>query len=62
MRECPFCAHGELDVIVVKVEPRALAVHCPECGATGPSSHSPEPEHAIFAWNQRMGRMSAAIK
>jgi hypothetical protein len=48
MRECPFCAHGELNVIVVKVEPRVLAVHCPECGATGPSSLSPEPAHGIF--------------
>ena len=38
----------------------ALAVRCNECGAFGPPSHSDDPKHAIFAWNQRMGRLTVA--
>jgi hypothetical protein len=36
-----------------------LAVRCKECGAQGPRSVSSDPAHAIFAWNQRVGRLSA---
>lgn len=42
MRECPFCAHGELTVIVVKVEPRVLAVHwlsCERCASSVSEFH-----------------------
>lgn len=56
--DCPFCAHGELGVIVVVEEPRILAVRCPECGAIGPESLSDDPAHAIAAWNQRLGRLA----
>jgi transcription elongation factor Elf1 len=58
MRECPFCAHGELVVDTVEHDPAVLAVQCPECGATGPLSLSSDPAHAVFAWNQRIGRMT----
>lgn len=58
MRECPFCAHGQLDVVAVEHDSRVLAVKCIECGATGPRSLSDDPAHTIFAWNQRVGRLS----
>ena len=42
-RDCPFCTHGELDVVTLERNPMViLAVRCPECGATGPRSESPE--------------------
>jgi hypothetical protein len=44
MRDCPFCAHGELEVVVVEDEPRVLAVRCLECGAIGPRSRGPLPD------------------
>jgi hypothetical protein len=49
--DCPFCAHGELAVIVLEVDPVVLAVRGPECGAVGPRSTSDGPAHAVFAWN-----------
>jgi len=56
--DCPFCASSGLEVVEVEESPRALSVHCPECGATGPVSLSDDPKHAMHAWNQRLGRMS----
>jgi Lar family restriction alleviation protein len=58
LRDCPFCADSKLDVIELEREPIMLAVRCKECGATGPRSESPHPEHAVHAWNQRFGRLS----
>ena len=57
MLPCPHCASDGLRVIEIESEPVALAVKCNECGATGPRSSSADPAQAIFAWNQRMGRM-----
>jgi Lar family restriction alleviation protein len=57
MRECPFCADGKLDVIVVLDEPANYVVRCEECGAQGPGDNA-EPEHAIAAWNLRYGRLT----
>ena len=36
---------------------QALAVRCRECDAIGPHSLSDDPAHAVFSWNQRMGRL-----
>jgi uncharacterized Zn finger protein len=57
-RDCPFCAGDNFDAAVVQDEPRVLAVRCAECGAVGPHSHSPKPQHAIGAWNLRYGRLT----
>jgi Lar family restriction alleviation protein len=55
--ECPHCASSDNEVVAVEFEQAAaLAVHCKECGANGPASHSHDAKHAIFAWNQRMRR------
>jgi Lar family restriction alleviation protein len=57
--DCPHCASSDVEVVGVQYEERpALAVHCKECGAIGPHSESPEPAHAIHAWNQRAGRLT----
>jgi methionyl-tRNA synthetase len=32
--------------------------NCPECGTTGPHSYRGDPKHAVFAWNQRAGRLT----
>ena len=58
--DCPHCASSDLEVAQVEFEQRpALAVRCRECGAAGPPSHSTDPpDHAVSAWNQRMGRLS----
>jgi Lar family restriction alleviation protein len=56
--ECPHCASDDLAVIEIEDDPVAFAVRCSECGATGPVSLSDDPAHAVFAWNQRMGRLS----
>jgi hypothetical protein len=58
--DCPFCAHSDVAVVEVEPDAGALAVRCPECGATGPQSLSDDPAHAVFAWNQRMGRLTVA--
>jgi Lar family restriction alleviation protein len=58
IRECPHCASNDLGVIEVEYQPVVLAVKCNECGATGPRSVSDDPKQAIFAWNQRMGRLT----
>jgi hypothetical protein len=55
--DCPFCANSDV-VVLEQTSPRALAVQCRECGVTGPRCLSSDPAHAVFAWNQRMGRMS----
>ena len=54
----PHCASDDLAVIEIEIDTVALAVRCNECGATGPVSLSDDPAHAIFAWNQRMGRLT----
>ena len=54
--DCPHCASDDLGVVIIEQLP--LAVRCRECGATGPRSASDDPAHAIFAWNQRMGRLA----
>jgi uncharacterized Zn finger protein len=47
-RDCPHCASSDLEVVPVTFEGSAsLAVHCNECGAFGPPSHTDEPKHAI---------------
>ena len=56
IRECPFCAHSNLALVVVEQSPRTLAIQCPECGAVGPRSPSADAGHAVFAWNRRLGR------
>jgi len=58
--DCPHCASSELELelIVVEHDPRTLAVHGKECGARGPLSLSADPAHAVFAWNQRTGRLT----
>jgi transcription elongation factor Elf1 len=56
MRECPLCADGKLDVIVVQDAPRRYVVRCQECGAQGPGGNG-KPEHAVDAWNLRYGRL-----
>jgi uncharacterized Zn finger protein len=56
--DCPFCACSGLEVVKVEQDPIPLVVHCPECGATAPVSLSADAVHAVFAWNQRMVRMS----
>ena len=57
--ECPHCASAVLEVVRVEFELRgALAVRCKECGASGRPSHTADPQHAVSAWNQRMGRLS----
>jgi uncharacterized Zn finger protein len=59
MCECPHCASANLEVVSVEFEQRpALAVRCRECGAIGPPSHSKDPKNAVFAWNQRVGRLT----
>lgn len=55
LRDCPFCASSDLAFLAIDGE---LAVHCPECGASGPKTS--DPDHAAFAWNQRYGRLSVA--
>jgi hypothetical protein len=47
--DCPFCAHGELAVIVLELDPVVFAVRCPECGGVGPRSTSDDPAHAVSA-------------
>ena len=48
-----------LEVVRVEFELRgALAVRCKECGASGPPSHTADPQHAVSAWNQRAGRLT----
>ena len=58
IEDCPFCASDWLEVVQIDDDPRAHAVRCNECGAMGPCSLSDDPAHAVFAWNQRMGRIS----
>ena len=57
-RDCPFCAHGDVAVLVVERHPLAYAVRCTECSATGPRMMSDDPQHAVTVWNQRQGRLS----
>ena len=57
MLPCPHCASDNLEVVVVLQESRVLAVRCRECGARGPESLGNETD-AMFAWNQRMGRLT----
>jgi endogenous inhibitor of DNA gyrase (YacG/DUF329 family) len=59
MRSCPFCAHDDLEVIVVDETTHVLAVRCPECGTIGPRSGAANPANAAFAWNLRMGHDSS---
>ena len=61
-RDCPFCAHDDLEVVTLEREPFVIigVVGCPECGAMGPRSTSDDPAHAVAAWNQRMGRLTVA--
>lgn len=61
-RDCPFCAHGEVDVVSLGDEPAGFAVRCLECGAIGPRSRTADPIHAVHAWNQRQGRLSTVGK
>ena len=56
--DCPFCASDDLEVVAIDQDRDALAVRCKECGATGPSSLFGDPEQAVFAWNERQGRLS----
>jgi hypothetical protein len=58
MRDCPFWASSDVEVVVVDGDPQTLAVEWPECGATGPRSLSSDRAQAVFAWNQRTGRLS----
>ena len=59
MLECPHCASADLEVMGIEyVDRPAPAVHCKERGAFDPPSHADNPKHAVYAWNQRMGRMS----
>jgi hypothetical protein len=53
----PFAGEDKLEVIVAQEAPRAYVVRCAECGAQGPDDNA-KPEHAVFAWNQRLGRLS----
>ena len=56
--DCPFCASGELEIMVVQTEPPILAVRCRECGSTGPASETSDPRLAVGAWNMRYGRLT----
>jgi Lar family restriction alleviation protein len=53
---CPHCGSDDVDVVVDR-DPIAIAVRCNECSATGPHSLG-DPPNAIFAWNQRQGRLT----
>ena len=57
MLDCLQCASDDLEVFEVHAR-ITLAVRCKECGAQGPRSLSDDPAHAVFAWNQRFGRLS----
>jgi hypothetical protein len=48
---CPFCAYSQP---IVRVVSGGCVVTCPECGAAGPTCGGAI-EHAIHAWNQRIG-------
>jgi len=57
--DCPHCASSDPEVVRVEFDGApALAVRCKECGACGPPDHGDDPKHAIFGWNQRMGRLT----
>ena len=60
MRECPFFASSDLDVIVVDCDEhvRAKVVRCRECGAFGPPSPGDDERDAVHSWNQRFGPLS----
>ena len=55
--ECPHCASSDLEVTLVSIEPRKLALRCKGCSARGHESLDLEKD-AVFAWNQRMGRLT----
>jgi hypothetical protein len=54
----PFCASDHRAVIETERDPGTLAVERWECGAGGARAESPEPEHAVFVWDRRHGRLS----
>jgi hypothetical protein len=57
LRPCPFCDGRQLVVARITDDDRvAIAVVCPECGASGPRADGDDPPgHAGFIWNARYG-------